>query len=211
MRIQIYIISLLLFSNVISGQIDEKAIKILDSFSEKATSAPGISMTFDLVTIDQMEDTKDTLKGSVKLSGNKYRLELPENIIISDGQSSWNYLPDEKEVTVTEIEKDDDSFMSRPSSVFSVYKEGYKSRLIEETSTAYIIDLYPDELNSELIRIRLTIGKAHLDLKNLEYKRKDGITAFLNVTEYNLKTKPSAETFTFQKEKYRNVEIIDMR
>jgi outer membrane lipoprotein-sorting protein len=168
-------------------------------------------MKFSLVTVDQVEDSHDTLDGSVILSGDKYRLELPDNIIFFNGQTSWSYLPAEKEVTVTNADKKDDSFMSRPSSVFSLYKNGYKSRLIEETSDRYIIDLYPEDIKSELIRIRLTIGKSLMDLKNLEYKRRDGITATLYVQQYDLKQKPSSDTFTFQKEKYKGVEIIDMR
>lgn len=205
-------ITFLIFSLfTVSGQSDQQAVKILDSFSSKAISAPSVSMKFRLVTFDQAEDSRDTLKGSVILSGDKYRLELPDNIIFFNGQTSWSYLPAEKEVTVTNADKEDDSFMSRPSTVFTMYKNGYKSRLIEETADRYVIDLYPEDLKSELIRIRLTIGKSLLDLKNLEYKRRDGITATLYVQQYDLKQKPSADAFTFQKEKNREVEIIDMR
>lgn len=212
MKIISLVITFLVFHLITtSGQSDTQAVKILDSFSSKAVSAPSVSMKFSLVTVDQVEDSRDTLKGSVVLSGDKYRLELPENIIFFNGQSSWSYLPAEKEVTVTNADKDDDSFMSRPSSVFSLYKNGYKSRLIEEKPDGYIIDLYPEDLKSEIIRIRLTIGKSLLDLKNLEYKRRDGITATLYVQQYDLKQKPSADTFTFQKDKYKGVEVIDMR
>lgn len=212
MRVFLYIVSFfLLFAAGISGQTDPQAVRILDSFSSKASGAPSVSMKFNLVTVDQMENTTDTLKGSVLLSGDKYRLELPENIIFFNGQSSWSYLPVEKEVTVTNADKEDDSFMSRPSSVFSMYKNGYKNRLVEETANSYVIDLYPEDIKSEIIRIRLVIGKSQLDLKSLEYKRRDGITATLHVQEYNLKTKPSSDAFVFPKEKHKDVEVVDMR
>ncbi len=164
------LISVLVFSffclAAATAQTDPEAVKILDSFASKATRSPSVSMKFSLVTVDQIENMADTLNGSVILSGDKYRLELPENIIFFNGQSSWSYLPAEKEVTVTNVDKEDDSFMSRPSSIFSIHKSGYKSRLIEETAGNYIIDLYPEEIKSELIRIRLTIGKSKLDLKD---------------------------------------------
>lgn len=212
MRNILYLLSFTIILSVsASGQTDPQALKVLDSFSAKATGAPSVSMKFTLVTVDQAENNTDTLKGSVILSGDKYRLELPDNIVFFNGQSSWSYLPNEKEVTVTNVDKEDDSFMSKPSSVFTLYKSGYKSRMVEETATSYIVDLYPEDIKSELIRIRLTIGKSMLDLKDLEYKRRDGITATLHVQEYNLKVKPSADTFTFPKEKYKGVEIVDMR
>ncbi|HEX2970179.1 MAG TPA: LolA-like putative outer membrane lipoprotein chaperone [Bacteroidales bacterium] len=209
MKISAFIL-LLFLTGTLSAQSEQEALKILDSFSAKAATAPSVSMKFDLVTINDVEKTSDTLKGSVILSGDKYRLELPDNIIFFNGQSSWSFLPAEKEVTVTNVDKDDESFMNRPSSVFSIYKNGYKSRLLEETADKYIVDLYPEDLKSELVRIRLTIGKS-LDLKSLEYKRRDGITAYLNVREYDLKKKPSPDTFTFPKEKYKDVDLIDMR
>ncbi len=211
MRTIYFILLLFLVSVCMSGQNDPQAIKVLDSFSAKATSAPSVSMKFNLITVDQIEKSSDTLTGSVILSGNKYRLDLPENIVFFNGQTSWSFLPAEKEVTVTNADKEDDSFMSRPSSVFSIYKKGHKSRLIEETPDNYIIDLYPEDLKDDLIRIRLTIGKSQLDLRNLEYKRRDGITATLDVLEYNLKNKTTPETFTFNKEKYKGVEVVDMR
>ena len=92
-----------------------------------------------------------------------------------------------------------------------MYKKGYKSHLIEEKTDSYIIDLYPEDIKSELLRVRLTLGKTLLDLITLEYKRKDGVVMTLNVTEYNLKVKPEPGMFVFQPEKFKGVEVIDMR
>jgi len=195
----------------VSGQSDAEAIKILDSFSSKALSAPSVSMKFQLVTVNIARGTKDTLNGSVILAKDQYRLELPNNIIWFNGTTLWNYLVAEKEVTITKPDRKDDSFMNRPSSIFTLYKKGYKIRLLEENPVSWVIDLYPEDTNSELVRVRLTIGKTMLNLINAEYKRKDGITAFLNVKEYNLKTIPDASFFVFNPKNYRDVEIIDMR
>ena len=71
-----------------------------------------------------------------------------------------------------------------------MYKNGYKSRLIEERSDSYLIDLYPEDIKSDLIRVRLSIGKSLMDLKSLEYKKRDGVIITLAVKDYNLKTKP---------------------
>jgi outer membrane lipoprotein carrier protein len=168
-------------------------------------------MKFDLVTSDQMENTNDTLSGSVILSKDKYKLDLPDNTTWFNGETSWSYLPAEKEVTITKADKKDKSFQNRPSAIFSMYKDGYKSRLIEESSDSYLIDLYPEDLKSDLLRVRLSIGKSLLNLIRLEYKKKDGIVATLFVSEYNLKVKPLPDTFVFQASKYKGVEVIDMR
>ena len=193
------------------GQTDQEAIKILDKFSANATRAPAISMKFNLVTTNQIEKTSDTLTGSIILSKDKYRLELPDNIIWFNGDVSWSYLPAEKEVTINKADKKDNSFQNRPSAIFSMYKSGYKCRLIEERSDSYIIDLYPEDIKNDLLRVRLSIGKLLMNLKSLEYKKRDGIVVTLHVLDYDLKQKPSGDTFIYQPAKYKGVEIIDMR
>jgi outer membrane lipoprotein carrier protein len=194
-----------------SGQEDTDAYKILDQFSEKALHAPSVSMSFRLITNNQADNSIDTLGGAVIISRDKYKLELPDNIIWFNGVTSWSYLPAEKEVTITKAERKDNSFQSKPSLIFSMYKKGYKTRLINDKGNSYVIDLYPEDLKGELERIRLTIGKSLLDLKTLEYRKKDGTIITLHVTEYNLTVQPEPENFVFDAENFKGVEVIDMR
>lgn len=197
-------------ADVIS-QTDPAAVKILDKFSSAALSAPSVSMKFKLATDDLAENSSDTLTGSVIISKDKYKLELPDNIVWFNEDVSWSYLPAEKEVTITKPDKKDNSFQNKPSGIFTMYKKGYKVRLIDENAASWTIDLYPEDIKSEIIRVRLTIGKTSNDLKRLEYKRNDGVVLTVMVLEYNLKFKPDQETFLFRPEKYKGVEIVDMR
>jgi outer membrane lipoprotein-sorting protein len=202
---------LILFPHYVIGQNDQEAIKILDKFSENAQKAPSVSIRFDLITKNLTDNKIDTLKGSVILNKDKYKLTLPDNIVWFNGETSWSYLPAEQEVTITKANRKDNTFQNRPSMIFTMYKKDYKSRLIEERSDSYLIDLYPEDLKSDLMRVRLSIGKSLLNLISLEYKRKDGVVSMLHVLEYDLKTKPDAATFIFQPEKFKGVEVIDMR
>lgn len=202
---------LVFFSLAAFPQNDAEAIKILDRFSAAALGAPSVSMKFNLETVDQVEGTKNNVSGSIILSKDKYRLDMTNNIIWFNGENSWSYLPAEEEVTISRPDRNDDSFQTRPSAIFSVYKKGYKVRMLEEKAGSYLIDLYPEDIDSDHIRIRLSIGKPSLDLKSIEYKYKNGITALLTVSEYDLKQNPDNSTFTFPPAKYKGVEIIDMR
>jgi outer membrane lipoprotein-sorting protein len=193
------------------GQNDPEAIKILDKFSANALGAPSVSIKFELVTTNQTDNTNDTLGGSVILNKDKYKLDLPDNIIWFNGETSWSLLPAEKEVTITKADRKDNSFQSRPSMIFSMYKKDYKCKLMEERNDSYIIDLYPEDIKTEILRVRLSVGKTLLNLNSLEYKRRDGTIITLYVKDYNLKVKPASDSFVFKPEKYKDVEIIDMR
>jgi len=210
-------IVLLLFFAVIAntasatGQNDTQAIRVLDSFSSNALKAPSVSMAFTMISADLTENRSDTLDGSIILSGDKYKLILGDNTVWHNSETIWNYLSAEREVTITRPDKKDHSFQNRPSEIFSMYKSGYKSRLVEERSDAYIIDLYPEDIKSDLVRVRLVINKADLNLRSLEYKSREGLLITLQISEYNLRQKPDIDTFVFHPEKYKGVEINDMR
>jgi outer membrane lipoprotein-sorting protein len=196
---------------IIYSQTDPAAVKVLDKFSSTATSAPSVSLKFRIITVNQAEGGSDTSAGLLVMMRDQYRLELEDNITWFNGTTSWNYLIAEKEVTITKPDKKDNSIMTNPSTVFTLYKKGYKTRLIEEIPSRYTIDLYPEATDNDMIRIRLVIGKPGYNLIGAEYKRKDGITVIIDVKDYNLKAKADPSAFTFNAKNYKGVDVIDMR
>jgi outer membrane lipoprotein-sorting protein len=205
----ILILSFLALS--LAAQKDPEAIRILSEFSKKATSAPSVSIDFTFVTTDSRDGTVNTMDGSVVIAGDKYKLSMPDNSVWADGKNVWSFLPDVNEVTITAADPDDDSFMSRPSMLFTLYQEGYKVRLLEQTAKEWVIDLYPEDLTLNLVRIRLKIAKTTYVLRSAEYVTKDGITVTLNAGRYDLTLRPAADYFTFNPADYKGVDVIDMR
>ncbi len=193
------------------GQNDPMAVSVLDKFSAKASSAPSVSMKFLMVTVDQMEKTRDSLTGSVIICKDSYKLDLPDNTVWFDGETSWSYLPAEQEVTITKPNKKDNSFQSQPSLIFTMYKKGYKTRMLEEKPDSYLIDLYPIDIKTDIVRLRLAIQKPSMTLKSAEYKKRDGISITVLVSDYDLSQNPGPDMFIFPQDKYKNIDIVDMR
>ncbi len=201
---------LLLSSSVLIAQVDDLALSILDKFSTKALNANSVSMKFRLLVEDAVEETENNSEGEIIIKGDTYKLSLPDNIVWFDGEAIYTLVPDVEEVTITEPNPEDEAFLSRPSLLFNMYKNGYKIRLIEERTDASIIDLYPEDLTMEYARIRLIVAKDYT-LKGAEYKRKDGITISLTITEYNLKKNYKDNFFKFDDKQFKNIDVIDMR
>jgi outer membrane lipoprotein carrier protein len=211
MRTTVTIILVLSLFPTLQSQVDPAAVKVLDQFSAQARAAPSVSMTFSLLTVDAIENRRDTIEGSLILSGNKYRLTLPESTTWFNGTDTWNYMPSVKEVTITRPEAGDNSFFSKPSLLYSMHREGYKPRMVEEKATEYIIDLYPEDISTDMIRIRLIIARPSLTLKSAEYKTRNGVTMTLKAKDYSLKLRPDGQFFVFDPSKIKGIEIIDMR
>ena len=181
----------------VSAQKDPVAVKVLTEFGNRATSAPSVKIDFEITAYDAQEDDETTMEGTAVIRGDSYRVTLPDNIIMADGKAVWNFMPDVNEVTVTEPDPADESFLSRPSLLFTMYREGYKIRLLEQTPRDWTIDLYPEDLNMNLVRIRMIIDKKNHDLISAEYRTKDGITLTLTALKYDLSFSPPAGYFTF--------------
>ncbi|HQI11926.1 MAG TPA: outer membrane lipoprotein carrier protein LolA [Bacteroidales bacterium] len=211
MKLTSSIFLLALLPLTVMAQRDPDAVAVLSEFSKKAASAPSAKIDFNILVYDAKEDQETETEGTVVISGDNYRLTLPDNLIMADGKTVWNYMPDVKEVTVTEPDPADDSFMSKPSMLFSMYETGYKVRLLEQNPTEWIIDLYPEDVRLNLVRIRLAIGRNLHDLRTAEYKTKDGITLTLKVARYDLTFRPPAGYFAFNPADHKGVEVIDMR
>jgi outer membrane lipoprotein carrier protein len=210
-NISISILLIFLCTFSAEAQNDPQAISILDKFSAKASSASSVSMKFLFIKNDQLKNSVDTVAGSLVMSKDSYKLELPENIIWYNGQTSWSFLPAENEVTISQPEKKDNSFESRPSLIFNMYKEGYKCRLLEEKNNIYLIDLYPTDVKNDIIRVRLAIEKTTLSLKSFEYKMRTGVTITIIMTDYTLSKTTAEGMFQFDVQKHKGVEIVDMR
>lgn len=202
---------LALLSPAISAQKDPEAVKVLGEFAGKASAAPSVKMGFDLLVYDAKEEDETTMNGSIVLKGDSYRLNLPDNIIWSDGKNVWNLMPEVNEVTITAADPADESFFSKPSLLFHMHEKGFKVRMLEQDAASWTVDLYPEDIKVNLIRIRVTIGKALHDLKRAEYRTRDGVTVTLTASGYDLSFTPPAGYFVFSTAEHKGVEVIDMR
>ncbi|MFN2314954.1 MAG: outer membrane lipoprotein carrier protein LolA [Bacteroidales bacterium] len=211
LHITLVLALVLAFSLPAAAQKDPEAVRVLEEFSRKAASAPSVKIDFTVDAHDTREGDITTVSGSAVISGDSYRVTTDDNVILSDGMAVWNYLPDVNEGTITEPDPDEGSFMSRPSLLFSMYEKGYKVRLLEQNTKEWVIDLYPEDINVSLVRIRLRIGKTLYDLRTAEYRTKDGLTLTLAADKYDLTFRPAPGYFAFNPADYKGVEVIDMR
>ena len=202
---------LLILSCSLNAQKDPVATNILNRFSDAALSAPAIYMKFSLRVHDKVEETTQESDGQVVIKDNMYKLELPDNIIWYDGAATWTLSPEVKEVTVTVPGPEDNAFLTSPSSLFDLYKEDFKYRLLEESPEGSVIDLYPEDPSDvDFSIIRLVIDKQYM-LISAEYRRKDGIDLYVDINEYSLIETYPTSFFTFDPYRYPDVDIIDMR
>ena len=125
----VFIFSLLLASNISFGQSSEEAKKLLDEVSTKMSSYKNMYIGFSqsLINLEAgiKEGDEPPIRGEVNLAGEKYRLDYLGNQFIFDGKKLYVINNDEKEISVTDGDLDDEDGFIYPSKLLTFYKQGY--------------------------------------------------------------------------------------
>ena len=202
------LIAVFLFSQLISFGQDEKAEKILKDLSANTKSYNYMDVDFDFKFINISQDINESQKGNIKINQNKFRLDLKQQLIISDDSIQWIYLKESNELQIMEYDSQDD--MISPNKLFTIYENGYKSQYIELKENNHIIDLFPVESN-EFKNIQLHIDQDKIQLKKITLFDKNGGSFSYVITKFITDKKIDDKTFIFNKANYPDIEIIDLR
>ena len=195
-------------SQILSFAQDEKADKILEDLSVKTKSYNYMDVDFDFNFLNTTQGIDENQKGNIKINENKFRLDLNQQLIISNDSIQWIYLKESNELQIMEYDSEDD--MLSPNKLFTIYENGYKSQYVELFENQHIIDLFPVERN-EFKNIRIYIDQDKIQLKKIILYDKNGGSFTYSITKFLTDAKIDDKSFLFNKDEYPELEIIDLR
>jgi len=192
---------------------DATSTEILKNLQKKINSYTDISMDFVFET-QKNGKFVDEIKGTTLIKKNKYLFQTAQQSIFCDGVNVWNYLPEQKEVTISLYDKNDDSQMLNPMSLINNYEKQYKSTFIKETMEKgvliQIIDLTSIKATS-YYKVRLVINKSKNQIMRFTVHEKDGTQYTYTIEKFLVNQALPDSRFVFDAAKYPNTEVIDIR
>ncbi len=215
MKSKIIIAAAVLFTSVFSvqAQTDKKAQEILNGVSTKYKSFTSVKADFALTLDNPSEKIKDTQKGVVYLKGNKYRIEIAGQEIVSDGKSVWTYLKDANEVQITEAVADKDAIT--PTNIFTAYEKGFKSKFTEEKNVKGVpmqmLELIPEDSKKSFFKVHLTINKTDKVIDSVKLFDRNGNRYTYSILKFIPNGVASDDVFVFNKARYPGIEVVDLR
>jgi len=196
------------------AQVDTDAIKALDNVAETMKSSDAWEMEFTYTIKNKQDNSEHEQSGSIIMKGDKYIFDLLGSKIYYDGNKNYNYIKDANEVNILPPEDNtDDLFFTKPSNLFSFYKEGYKAKYTGKTKVKnemlIDIDLFPDDLEKEYFRINILIIPEKYLIRSITVYNKNGVSYKVELTNTNAISINDSE-FTFNPDEHPGVEVIDM-
>ena len=212
----VFIFSLLLVSNISFGQSSEEAKKLLDEVSTKMSSYKNMYIGFSqsLINLEAgiKEGDEPPIRGEVNLAGEKYRLDYLGNQFIFDGKKLYVINNDEKEISVTDGDLDDEDGFIYPSKLLTFYKQGYnfemgKLQMVKGRKLQFVT-LYPIDSNSEIVKVELAIDAKTKHIVQLIQTGENGSKTTFTITNFKSNLNLSDDFFNFDREKYLKKKYI---
>lgn len=195
------------------AQKDPQAERILEAMTKKYQSLKVFSANFTQTLENPKNKIKETMQGDIFVSGNKFRLKMKDQEIINNGTTIWTFMKSENEVNISDNDPDDQQMS--PNAIFTMYKKGYKYALVDEVREAgqsyHIVEMSPEDKNNPVYKVRLQINKKDNSIKNWTMFRENGNRYVYAIKNFNPNPEVDTNFFSFDKNKYKGVKVIDLR
>lgn len=191
---------------------DQIAATLLDEVSTKTKSYKSIKADFTYTMENKQARINEEKSGTLLVSGDKYKLNIVGQIVISDGKTIWTYIQESNEVQINSPDNKDDALT--PSKLLSSYSENYKSKIIRDKNQTdpdiEVLELTPNKVRN-FTKAILSIDKIKKQVKSFALYDKNGNTFTYKVTKFTSDAPFSPTDFTFDPKQFPGVEVIDMR
>ena len=189
------------------SQDDKIALDMLNSMSDNYKKMKGFTSSFTYTMKNLTEDITDSFSGKISVRDDKYVLYIEGQKIINDSKTVWTYLEDLNEVTISDFDPSEQDISI--NNVFEVYKEGYKYKFIDKINGINNVEIYPDDEGKSYFKISFAILENNLLSSFTVYDKSNSI--FIYSIDDFLEEELDNELFTFDLEKYLDIEVIDFR
>jgi outer membrane lipoprotein carrier protein len=196
---------------------DPAAKTLLDKVRKKYEAFKSLEMSFSL-QIEVPGQPSETQKGTFKSMGeSKFRLDMTDQTIISDGQTTWIYLKKNNEVQIMDADTKGEQSLISPTELMKIYQKGEynysivgEEKLGEKTLTQ--IEFKPVNKKSEYSKLRLAIDKKNKQVVSIKAFAKDGGRYTFSISKQTADKTVDAALFTFDKSKFpKDVKVEDLR
>lgn len=200
-----------------AGDSDPEAKAILDKLRKKFDAFNSVEADFTL-EIQLPEQPKNVQKGTLIRQGDKYKLDLASQSVVSDGKALWLILHNNKEVQINNVPDPDEvnGSLLTPEALFTFYENGkyvyqFVNEFVEKGKLVQHIEFKPLDEYSDYSKLRLVVDKRKNEIVSVTAFAKDGSRYIFTIGEFRPNKSYAGNFFTFDKSKYPDYYVEDLR
>lgn len=212
-KLNLYLLLFLFATLSAHAQTDKQAKDVLDKTSASFTQAGGIKAVFNIRNTNKNGENAGSGKGVILLKGERFFLDTEGTQTWFDGKTQWTYLASSEEVNVSNPTPEELQTIN-PYALLDMYRNGYSYKYNGVKTKAgkqgYEVMLTPLNKKQDIRSIILFVSKNYQPL-SIVVEQKDKTKSEITVISYQTNQVLPDNTFRFDRTKYPDAEVIDLR
>lgn len=199
---RIFLISIFILNFISYSTAQEDAKKVLKNIQDKFSSIKDLS-----ADLTQLVNDKVNLKGKVFFKKeNHLRFEFDNMLIVSDGETSWNYNKKQNKVIITDYDTEGNKILSIRQIIYDYPKDCELNT--SESEGKQVLELIPKDATISFSSIKLFINTENLITKVLVDDPATGIIQ-IDLSNYQLNKNLPDSYFSFTAPE--GSQVLDLR
>jgi outer membrane lipoprotein carrier protein len=189
----------------------QSANQVFERVRDTYKSVQSVQAEFTQTMTSDYSDETQRASGTVYLQGEKYRVETPNQTMVTDGKVTWVYVPADKQVLVNAYVRDETTFTLNDF----FFREAGRYTATKVTTTQsggqkhFVLTLKPKDEESFFTEVTLTLRDRDAVITRLQVADVNGTTMDFMLNNIQLNPKLAGTVFTFTPP--QNVEVVDLR
>jgi len=208
MKFKITILLALLFTGTLYAQ--NNAQSLLKKTLDKMTSYKNFSSGLSYSMVNEQNNIHEKKTGTILVEGDKFRIALMGQIIISDGKSMWTIIKDSKEVMLSTLDPNDPSNVS-PTKILEEYSD-YHAKFAKGGRKGVVKTLLlTSKKKSTFNKVTITIDASRYLVKKFSLYDDDGNIFTYDIYNFKADVNFPKGTFSYNPKDFPGYELEDMR
>ena len=188
------------------------AMQIVKNFQDNYNRIEDATIKFTQTVVFPLSKVSRTTSGTLYIKkGNKYRIDTDDKVIVTDGKTSWVYLPQSQQVLIDNFRNDKNTIT--PEKFLLDVPEDYFAVLLSTNKTStgnlYVLRLTPRSDNSFIRSITI-------EIQDSSWTVKSAVISDMNDTRYtykveSLKTNTGLPNSEFEFVPPKGAQVVDLR
>lgn len=183
----------------------------LESIQTAYTNLDALQAEFTQVVSSDFAEDSTRLSGTVLLSGNKYRVQTPEQTVVTDGTTTWIYTPADTQVVVNDAAEGEsavtpDAFLTASAERYTVTE----TRNVQRSGRPHQrLEIEATDSSSQFESATLWVRGSDQIVSRMRATDRNGSTLDLRLHEIEVNPPLPNNAFTYHPP--AGVEVIDLR